>query len=537
MNPASWTRWTLTEPHREREPSHPEPLVMCGIAGIVSLDGRPVDPEWIKRMCDVLAHRGPDDAGYAFFRVGEGRNGEGRLLVQLRRRRVPPRQRAPAGVRRLLLPGRAGQELVFRGLGAPPAGDHRPDALRPPADVELRLPLLDHVQRRDLQLPGASRGSAVPRGTSSARGATRRSSCTFGKSTARECLAMLDGMFAFALYDRAANVVTLARDRFGVKPLYYATAGGYLLFASEIKGILASGLVRPGIHRGGPDRVLHVPERVLAADPVPRRVSAPAGRGVWRSPSAEPAEPTPRRYHPGFPPVDRSIGDEAQAAEMVAEAFSRAIQRQLVSDVEVGSYLSGGMDSGSIVAVAGRSIPRLLTFTAGFDLTNVSGIEQGFDERKLAEKLAYLLQTEHYDVVLHAGDMPAAMDKIAWHMDDPRVGMCHQNWYVAAACQPVRQGVPGGDRAATSCSAATRGGIGRGWRPSTRRGVRPAVFRVLAPADAAGRAFAALRARAVALPAVRVRQSFDAVLASAPAWQPDAARAGESARSGPCTSS
>jgi asparagine synthase (glutamine-hydrolysing) len=97
----------------------------------------------------------------------------------------------------------------------------------------------------------------------------------------------------------------------------------------------------------------------------------------------------------------------------------------------VGSYLSGGMDSGSIVAVAGRSIPRLMTFTGGFDLTNVDGIEQGYDEREIAEKLSYLLQTEHYAVVLHAGDMPAAMEKITWHVDDPRVGMCHQNWYVA----------------------------------------------------------------------------------------------------------
>ena len=107
------------------------------------------------------------------------------------------------------------------------------------------------------------------------------------------------------------------------------------------------------------------------------------------------------------------------------------MSRQLVSDVEIGAYLSGGMDSGSIVSVAGRELKRLLTFTCGFDLTNVNGIEQGFDERKNAEKLAYLLQTEHYDVVLHAGDMPAAMERLTWHMDDPRVGMCHQNWYAA----------------------------------------------------------------------------------------------------------
>ena len=138
-----------------------------------------------------------------------------------------------------------------------------------------------------------------------------------------------------------------------------------------------------------------------------------------------------RRYHRGFPPADPSLARDPQLADTVAERFCRAVQRQLVSDVEVGSHLSGGMDSGLIVAVAGRSIGRLLTFTGGFDVTNVDGIEQGFDERRLAERLSYLLQTEHYDVVLHAGDMPAAMEKLSWHMDDPRVGMCHPNWYVA----------------------------------------------------------------------------------------------------------
>ncbi len=139
----------------------------------------------------------------------------------------------------------------------------------------------------------------------------------------------------------------------------------------------------------------------------------------------------PKRYHTGFPPADASLCSGNQAKEMIAEAFGKAVKRQLISDVEVGSYLSGGMDSGSIVAVAGRFLPRLMTFTGGFDLTNVDGIEQGFDERETAEKLSYLLQTEHYAVVLHAGDMPAAMEKITWHVDDPRVGMCHQNWYVA----------------------------------------------------------------------------------------------------------
>ena len=155
------------------------------------------------------------------------------------------------------------------------------------------------------------------------------------------------------------------------------------------------------------------------------------------------------------------------------------------------------MDSGSIVAVAGRSIPRLLTFTAGFDLTNVNGIEQGFDERKLAEKLSYILQTEHYDVVLHAGDMPAAMEKIAWHMDDPRVGMCHQNWYVAKLAS----------RFVKVCLAGAGGDElfgGYPWRYRQANGeharrVRPEVFRILASPAAGERAVAVVRARAVAL--------------------------------------
>ena len=81
------------------------------------------------------------------------------------------------------------------------------------------------------------------------------------------------------------------------------------------------------------------------------------------------------------------------------------MQRQLVSDVEVGAYLSGGMDSGSITAVAARSLPYMKTFTVGFDLTHASGIELGFDERAKSELLSYLYQTEHYEMVLKAGDM------------------------------------------------------------------------------------------------------------------------------------
>jgi asparagine synthase (glutamine-hydrolysing) len=115
----------------------------------------------------------------------------------------------------------------------------------------------------------------------------------------------------------------------------------------------------------------------------------------------------------------------------VRDVFERAVTRQLVSDVPVGSYLSGGMDSASIATVASRSIPRLMTFTGGFDMASVSGLEVVFDERSDAEAIARLCSTEHYEMVLHAGDMAWVLPELVWHLEDLRVGMCYQNHYIA----------------------------------------------------------------------------------------------------------
>lgn len=402
---------------------------MCGIAGVISRDGRPIDPEWVKRMCDALEHRGPDDAGYAFFRLGEGRGGEGGYWCCFADRRFRHlNEHLP------VFGGSYCREELSKNAFAVGLGHRRlaiidltPYGHQPMASSECRYWISYNGEiynfpelREDLR----SRGHIF-----------RTRSDTevllhLWEEYGRDCLPMLDGMFAFAIYDRVRNRLTLARDRFGVKPLYYAATDGYVVFASEIKGILASGLLRPSIHPTAMAEYFTF-QNLYSPQTLFRNVKLLGPGELLEISPASAEEPALGRYHRGFPAPDDSLHDEERAAEMVAEAFSRAIRRQLVSDVAVGSYLSGGMDSGSIVAVAGRTIPRLMTFTAGFDLTNVSGIEQGFDERRQAEKLAYLLQTEHYDVVLHAGDMPAAMEQISWHMDDPRVGMCHQNWYAA----------------------------------------------------------------------------------------------------------
>ena len=117
--------------------------------------------------------------------------------------------------------------------------------------------------------------------------------------------------------------------------------------------------------------------------------------------------------------------------EELDRLFKQAVQRQLVSDVELGAYLSGGMDSGSITAIASQSFEYLKSFTCGFDLSSASGLEACFDERATAEALSYAFKTEHYEVVLKAGDMERCLPSLAWHLEEPRVGQSYPNFYAA----------------------------------------------------------------------------------------------------------
>ncbi len=117
--------------------------------------------------------------------------------------------------------------------------------------------------------------------------------------------------------------------------------------------------------------------------------------------------------------------------EELDRLFRQAVNRQLVSDVELGAYLSGGMDSGSITAIAAQSFPNLKTFTCGFDLSSASGIELAFDERAKAEAMSAKFKTEHYEMVLKAGDMERCLGKLAWHLEEPRVGQSYPNYYAA----------------------------------------------------------------------------------------------------------
>ena len=122
---------------------------------------------------------------------------------------------------------------------------------------------------------------------------------------------------------------------------------------------------------------------------------------------------------------------DAEYEEELDRLFRQAVRRQLVSDVPVGAHLSGGMDSGSITALAAEALPYLNTFTVGFDMTSRRGLEVAADERVKAEAMSYQFRTEHYEVVLKSGDMERCLPALVWHLEDPRVGQCYPNFYGA----------------------------------------------------------------------------------------------------------
>lgn len=359
---------------------------MCGICGIVNLDGAPVSPIALRRMTDAIVHRGPD---------GEGHYIDGN--VGIGHRRLAIIDLSPAGRQPMMTQDRRfvlsynGEVYNFQELRA-----------------ELQALGHSFVSRTDSEV-------------------VLHALAEWGEKAIRR----FNGMFAIALWDRKDRRLLLARDRYGIKPLYYTRCGDCFLFGSEIKALVASGEYVPEVDTVGlyeyftfqnyfTDRTLFRNVCLLAAgswmwiDVGAGRVSAPVQ--YWDYAFGEDQEPVRRRE---------------EYMEELDRLFRQAVRRQLVSDVDVGSYLSGGMDSGSITALAAQEIPNLKSFTCGFDLRSASGLELSFDERAVAEHMSYLFGTEHYEMVLKAGDMERVMPMLTRHLEEPRVGQCYPNFYAA----------------------------------------------------------------------------------------------------------
>lgn len=245
-----------------------------------------------------------------------------------------------------------------------------------------------------------------------------------------DCIKKFNGMFAFSIYDNIKKELYLVRDRYGIKPLYYLFNEDVLLFASEVKSILEYQDYRHEIDKEAlleyftfqnifTNKTFHKNIKLL-----------PAGHFIKIDLSNGKLLDITQYWDFDFT-KPLKLKDEREYTEELDRLFNQAIKRQLVSDVEVGSYLSGGIDSGFISAIASKYNSNLKTFTIGFDLSSASGMELAFDERQKSEYMSYLFQTEHYEMVLKAGDMERCLPDFAYHLEEPRIGQSYPNYYAS----------------------------------------------------------------------------------------------------------
>lgn len=359
---------------------------MCGIAGILNLNGQPVSPVFLRRMADVMAHRGPDGEGFYID-----------SFMGLAHRRLAIIDLSAAGHQPMMTPDSQhaitynGEVYNFRELRAELEGLGHTFHSKTDTEVVLRA----YVQ--------------------------------WGP----ECVHHFNGMFAFAIWDRTRQELFLARDRYGIKPFYYTFRGHTFLFASEQKAILTHPAVTPEVDLEA--LLEYFTFQNIFTDKTFIRGMHIFPAGCW---ARLPLGTTAGRLHCTrywdfhFQEPENPVREEEYLEEL-DRLFRQAVHRQLVSDVDVGSYLSGGMDSGSITAIAATHLPYIKSFTCGFDLHSASGLELGFDEREKAELMSYLFKTEHYEMVLKAGDMERILPALAWHLEEPRVGQSYPNYYVA----------------------------------------------------------------------------------------------------------
>jgi asparagine synthase (glutamine-hydrolysing) len=343
---------------------------VCGIAGILSPD--PVRArDALARMVPALAHRGPDGEGAVTVEMGG-------IHAALGMRRLAIIDLSPAGRQPMVHPA-TGDVLVYNG------------------ETYNFADLRAELEREGEGFRGQSDTEVVLHGL------------------ARWGPAAVDrvrGMYAWAFLDRRAGRLLLGRDPLGIKPLYMARAGADLLFASEVRGLLASGVVPRRIDRAGAASMLAYgavqeprtifegitavpPGAVLAIDLAGGRVGEPRVISRWR-----------------FPAPDPSM-DEARAVGAVRETLEASVRDHLVSDVPVGVFLSSGIDSTIVASLAARHAGRLRTFTVGFSE------DPDLSEAPLAHRTAADLGVDHTEITVSGAEGLAGAEGWLSALDQP----------------------------------------------------------------------------------------------------------------------
>lgn len=406
---------------------------MCGIVGALSLNRPTINVNYIKSMADKIAHRGPDDAGYLCFHTGARHNKKISFYQNL----TDEKFKNIEDMLPTIESNSAQRELhshdydLYMGHRRLSILDVSYAGHQPMSDLSKNIWIAyngEIYNFKELKIELEKLGHRFKSQTDTE--VIIYAYIEWGI----ECIKRFNGMFAFSLYDNFNKKFYLCRDRYGIKPVYYhITQDKTFIYASEIKSILEYKDYKSEVDKEAlleyftfqnifTNKTLHKDIQILEA-------------GHYFEIDLLSKEIEKKQYWDFDFSQSETIKDEREYIEELDRLFTQAVQRQLISDVPVGSYLSGGMDSGSITAIASNHFQKsndfLKTFTIGFDLSSASGMELSFDERAKSEYMSYMFKTEHYEMVLKSGDMERCMNNFAYHLEEPRVGQSYPNYYAA----------------------------------------------------------------------------------------------------------
>lgn len=357
---------------------------MCGIAGIFNLDGQPVSYNLIMAMNNALAHRGPDGEGvYIDENIGLGH------------RRLSILDTSANGAQPMH--SKNGEWCVtFNGC------------IYNYNEIKVKLRSLGH------QFTSTSDTEIISEGLAA-----------YGPSVFEQ----FNGMFAIAAFHKPSKTLYLSRDRYGIKPLYYWFNNKTIVFASEIKAILKHPEYKINVNLSALNEYFTF-QNMFTYNTLFDGITMLPQANTVKINSSSVSVIHQSWWDYDFTQTDEKMSFE-DAKEETARLFKNAVTRQMIADVPVGSYLSGGMDSGSITAIASTQVKRLSTFTCGFDMSSVTGVEANYDERRDAELMANWFKTEHFEQVINAGDLGWSLPRVVNHIEDLRVGMSYPNYYIS----------------------------------------------------------------------------------------------------------
>ncbi len=357
---------------------------MCGIAGIFNLNGKAVAKNDLQQMAVAMRHRGPDGEGF-FMEDAFGLAHRRLAILDISSKGDQPMASAN------------GQwVIVFNGC------------------IYNYLSLKKELQEKGYSFNSSSDTEVIVEGLSA-----------YGVSFFER----LDGMFAIAAWNTITKELWLSRDRYGVKPLYYFFANGVFLFASEIKAFLKHPSFKAEVNTDALNEYFTF-QNLFSSHTLFKNVYLlPAATTIKvNTQTTSIINNTWWDYDFTQPDNTISFDDAKNETERLLEA---AVKKQLISDVPVGSYLSGGMDSGSVTTLAARQINNIHTFTAGFEMDGITGIESGYDERIEAAMMAEYNHTQHHEEIIGAGHLSKVLPKVVWHLEDLKVGMSYPNYYIS----------------------------------------------------------------------------------------------------------